>query len=289
MRLLAALDPTHGDHVVAQAVAWAEILDAELSLCVVSTVRLPPDEMFGPAAAMEAVNTFLLAQEAERQHVERCLLQIPEARRGEAIYEHGDAAARIVARAADFDILVVGTHGRTGLKRLFLGSVAEVVVRRSPCPVLVVRLDGEAPSGPLLTVVAPVDGRDIDLRAVEWVEKALPDAQLDVVYAVAWVAEQDPDATKGAPNYEAVVAARARQQTQGALAKAGRPDLRAHLAARRGEPVGDAVAGYATDHRAHLIAMPSHNRTGLARHVMGSVAERTVRTAPCAVLVTRGG
>ena len=53
---------------------------------------------------------------------------------------HGDAASRIVdlAKTENVDLIVMGTHGRTGLKRLLMGSVAEVVVRRAPCPVLTV-------------------------------------------------------------------------------------------------------------------------------------------------------
>lgn len=60
--------------------------------------------------------------------------------------EVGDPASTIcrVAEDEDVDVVVVGSHGHTGLTRLFLGSVSEHVVRRAPCPVLVVR---EAPTG----------------------------------------------------------------------------------------------------------------------------------------------
>lgn len=53
----------------------------------------------------------------------------------------GDAGEEIVAAAADLsaDLVVIGTHGRGGLKHLLLGSVAEQVVRKAPCPVLTVR------------------------------------------------------------------------------------------------------------------------------------------------------
>lgn len=56
----------------------------------------------------------------------------------------GDPAAEIVrhAREERYDLVVVGTHGRTGIKRFALGSVAEHVVRRSACPVLVVHDEG---------------------------------------------------------------------------------------------------------------------------------------------------
>jgi nucleotide-binding universal stress UspA family protein len=55
--------------------------------------------------------------------------------------EEGDAAAEIlrVAREARCDLIVMGTHGRTGLGRLLMGSVAEEVVRKAPCPVLTVK------------------------------------------------------------------------------------------------------------------------------------------------------
>jgi nucleotide-binding universal stress UspA family protein len=62
------------------------------------------------------------------QHVETTLL-------------HGDPVAAIerFARDGKFDLIVMGTHGRTGAKHLLIGSVAEKTVRRAPCPVLTVR------------------------------------------------------------------------------------------------------------------------------------------------------
>ena len=44
-----------------------------------------------------------------------------------------------IAEADQFDLIVMGTHGRTGLRRLLMGSVAEAVIREAPCPVLVYR------------------------------------------------------------------------------------------------------------------------------------------------------
>jgi universal stress protein A len=58
--------------------------------------------------------------------------------------ELGDPASAIVERAQSggYDLLVMGTHGRTGLSHALMGSVAEKVVRRAPCPVLTVRTGG---------------------------------------------------------------------------------------------------------------------------------------------------
>jgi nucleotide-binding universal stress UspA family protein len=58
----------------------------------------------------------------------------------------GDAAAEIlrVADETDCDLLVMGTHGRTGVGRFVLGSVAEQVMRRAHCPVLTTKVSGRA-------------------------------------------------------------------------------------------------------------------------------------------------
>lgn len=55
--------------------------------------------------------------------------------------EEGEAAQHILqqADALKVDLIVIGTHGRSGAKRFFLGSVAETVIRRAPCPVLTLR------------------------------------------------------------------------------------------------------------------------------------------------------
>jgi nucleotide-binding universal stress UspA family protein len=66
----------------------------------------------------------------------------------ECVGRVGDAATEILdlARAAHCDLIVIGTHGRTGLRRLLMGSVAEQILRNAPCPVLTVRGTAEAPA-----------------------------------------------------------------------------------------------------------------------------------------------
>ena len=59
----------------------------------------------------------------------------------EEVIAHGDAASEIVrvAKERKVDLIVIASHGRTGLGRILFGSTAESVVRHAPCPVLVVR------------------------------------------------------------------------------------------------------------------------------------------------------
>lgn len=63
------------------------------------------------------------------------------------VVEYGMASDRIVeyANHHDIDLIVIGTHGRTGLKRVLMGSVAETVVRKAECPVLAIKTDARIP------------------------------------------------------------------------------------------------------------------------------------------------
>ena len=83
-----------------------------------------------------------------RQNNAAALTQLVEPRRarasfGEITVVDDDARDAIikVARTVHADLIVIGTHGRRGLSRVLLGSVAEDVLRRAPCPVLAVRLE----------------------------------------------------------------------------------------------------------------------------------------------------
>ncbi|HEX8707605.1 MAG TPA: universal stress protein [Pyrinomonadaceae bacterium] len=64
----------------------------------------------------------------------------------EEVIAHGDASSEIVrvAKERGVDLIVISSHGRTGLGRIFFGSTAEAVVRHAPCPVLVVKPQTES-------------------------------------------------------------------------------------------------------------------------------------------------
>jgi nucleotide-binding universal stress UspA family protein len=81
--------------------------------------------------------------EDTRRSLERCRAEAEQIARGRVAAESvaGDPASEIVrfAERQAVDLIVMGTHGRTGIRRILLGSVAERVVRSAPCSVLVVR------------------------------------------------------------------------------------------------------------------------------------------------------
>jgi nucleotide-binding universal stress UspA family protein len=142
VHLLATVDGSPGsDRGLALACELARIEGAHLTLC---TVAEPPRMRWGDRDRGVLLNNELLMQAQE-------LLDAGRARasalgvEADTILGRGDAVAEILsaARSANADCIVVGTHGRAGIPRFFLGSVAAGVLRSSTIPVCTVRLPHE--------------------------------------------------------------------------------------------------------------------------------------------------
>jgi nucleotide-binding universal stress UspA family protein len=123
------------------AVAVAKVHGAELLL--VHVLPAPPTLAGGRRSMSLRAHDELVAI-ARRAADRQLALLLTKARlskvRARAFRVHGDPHREILraARAKEADLIVMGTHGRTGISRLFLGSVAERVVRLASCPVLTV-------------------------------------------------------------------------------------------------------------------------------------------------------
>ena len=106
---------------------------------VILHVERPPLATLGGTAGVPP-----LPNEYDRERLWQELQAIQTARASITVehrLEYGDPAAVILKVAEEIaaDLIVMGTHGRTGLRRLLMGSMAEQVVRKAPCPVLTVR------------------------------------------------------------------------------------------------------------------------------------------------------
>jgi nucleotide-binding universal stress UspA family protein len=119
---------------------------------VVLHVATPPDVIYSEGALPLDPEVFY--REA-KERLDR--LEVPEGNvRAERRFEEGDPATEIlrVAPEVNADLIVMGTHGRTGLGRLLMGSVAEQIVRKASCPVLTVK----TPFAPAPAPGAPHEG-----------------------------------------------------------------------------------------------------------------------------------
>ncbi|MCB9675685.1 MAG: universal stress protein [Alphaproteobacteria bacterium] len=148
MRALVGVDLVDGkgaDEVLAQAVGFAEKMGATLDVAYVDGVPYAEALVRDPAvrAMLEAEAKKLRADHEGR--VNDMVAAMPDSVRGKAVTRYGyDAADAMVELAADYDLLMVATHGRRGLGHLLLGSVAERIVRLAPVPTLVLRVPKEA-------------------------------------------------------------------------------------------------------------------------------------------------
>jgi nucleotide-binding universal stress UspA family protein len=201
----------------------------------------------------------------------------------ETAVEQGGVAETIVAYATDrdVDLIAMPTRGRTGLDRLLLGSTTERVVRRSPVPVLSVGPDDVPARYPYQNVLAPTDGSD---RAGDAFDRALRIADHGGarIHALT-VVDVGVIGTEGYAGVDALVSG-AEQTVADAAATAEAAGVEAVEAVEVGSAVAHGISAYVADHDIDLIVMGTRGRTGVERYLLGSVAERTVRTAPVPVM-----
>ena len=137
LRLKTILHPTDFSAPSKQAfhLAWSLARDHEARLLVLHVAA--PVMAYSEYGALTRSGPELDQIRAELEHVRGPDRSVPI----EHLLEEGDAARHILqtAEEASCDLIVMGTHGRTGLSRWLLGSVAEQVMRRAICPVLTVK------------------------------------------------------------------------------------------------------------------------------------------------------
>jgi nucleotide-binding universal stress UspA family protein len=206
----------------------------------------------------------------------------------------GPAAAEIAeeARAGAADLIVIGTHGRSGFERLVLGSVTEKLLRKAPCPVLTVSKPAEdaPPRQPpeLRHIVCPLDfstpAREALAYALSLAERAK--ARLTLLYVLEW-----PDKDLGhppfdVPGYRRYLEENARRELREAVPASARDwcDVRERVAV--GKPARE-ILQLAAGESADLIVMGVHGHNVLDRLFFGSTAHQVVRAATCPVLTVR--
>lgn len=207
----------------------------------------------------------------------------------DALFRDGKVVPTIAAVVASHavELVVMSTHGRGGLQRLWLGSVADALVRHATVPLLLVR--GTRPVAkrlagqpPFLRVLVPVDGSERAEEAVA-VTKALlgsAHARLTLLHVVHPMTAAAGMSLKRDPEGEVV---------KGYLEPLARETASATLEVRLDVKTDHNIARVVTEavetHDADLIAIAGQGMTGAQRFLVGSVADKLIRTAPVPVLV----
>lgn len=200
--------------------------------------------------------------------------------RVEPVRRHGAAVAPVVLQTAEearADLIVMGTHGRRGIKRFLLGSVAEEVVRRAPCAVLTVQ-EGHR-EHPVRRLLAPVDFSPqarVVLRQARALAECYGAPHVDVLHVIEPIPiiyEYMQDVREKAQEHLAALVAE--EGLNGATVRVEE----GHAAAT--------ILDVARDTHPDLIVMATRGASGLEHFLIGSVTERVVRAAPCPVFSAR--
>ena len=274
------------------AIGVCREMDATLTLVHVVPTLFPPESAHIGAVVEEKrlVNDAKLFLDNFRDK------QIPESLTGTNLILTGSAWHGIteLAREDKFDLIVIGTHGHTALKHLWLGSTAENVVRHASCPVLTVR---EQPIAVLMPgqnpirarkILVPTDFSELSKSAVkEAVSLARRfNAKIDLVH----VLEPPPYPEFGyvhIPVKEGALRKLAESQIEKLRAEVpALGELLNYTPIRTGNAPHEIVQS-ARELNAELIVIGTHGRTGIKRLALGSTAEKVVRHAHCPVLVLR--
>jgi nucleotide-binding universal stress UspA family protein len=185
------------------------------------------------------------------------------------------------AREKKADLIALSTHGRSGAVRLIAGSVAEEVLRHADVPVLVARPSTVVPE--TRRIVVALDGSERSeaiLPDVERLARKL-DAAIHVIRVVQpVVASGMGEAAVVLPPEDPM------PYLKGVVRRLEASGLKASAAALEGG-AADSILRYVEANSASLLCMATHGRSGLARILLGSVAEAVVRKAPCPVLLRR--
>jgi len=212
--------------------------------------------------------------------------------------DKGAAETIVETAAADKNSLIVmATHGRSGLNRFLLGSTAEKVLRASDNPVLLVKATetavgaGEAA---LTSIVVPLDGSELAERVLPAVTELAQKLDLEVIlmraYAIPYGAYSAGEGFYDPVHLETLltmVKQEAFEYLETKVAELQRQGLsKVSFVAKEGLSA-DEIIKLARETPANLVAMSSHGRSGVKRLVLGSVTETVVRHSGDPVLVLR--
>jgi len=304
-RILVPLDGSPlAEAVMPQVAELAAVRKAEVVLLRVALAHAFPgaDPVEAQVRAVDEAESYLGKLESDL---------VAQGLTVKSVVRYGHAAEEILdhARVGGVTLIAMSTHGRSGIRRWVLGSVAETVVRHSPVPVLLLRATGPfaasvgaaeparvptaqtpAPSVRIRRILCPVDlapeCRDLMATAGAIADRFGADLTiLHVVYDPLDVTcSHIPHPPLEQLREEMIRSAEdtLRRYIRRALASVPR----ASMVVVAGTPFRQIVR-FAQTHQVDLIVMGTAGRTGLDHAIMGSTAERVVRTAPCPVFSIR--
>jgi nucleotide-binding universal stress UspA family protein len=276
-RILCPVDfSTHSTQALRLAGRLAEVFSAELVVLHAQQFEFP---IYFTAAQTEELKAQLRKEErAARSYLDEYVNQhLVSSVKRSALLKEGEPVTEILTALKDYQagLVVMGTHGRTGLTRARLGSVMESVMRVADVPVLSVGPHVSAsPAGARFRrVLCSTDLSSRDQQICDWAAKLaeMTGAELTVLHVVEKTSSEDsPD--------EAI-----RQKLCEWVSPSVRNRCSVREIIRRGN-ASEQIVQEAKNAGAELLVLGAYPRSGIETVLFGSTTETLVRIAPCPVL-----
>jgi nucleotide-binding universal stress UspA family protein len=296
-RLRSILVPLDGSTVAEQALPVALSI-AERAGCKVKLV-LVHQPLLGVESGPAYTKMELAMEKANRDYLKSVVARYRD-RLGRALTSavlEGPVAATLARYGHELsaDLMVMTTHGRGGIRRAWLGSVADQLIRTSEVPILVVRAHehDHTPAAKVGEILVPLDGSPLAEAVLEPVTALarLWDAEISLVQVVRPITLTSDPVLPFPVGYSDEVTRMRREEAQDyirdvaeRLREAG---VKASGVAVLGGAVAETLLNLARPERVGLMATATHGRGGVRRLVLGSVADKLVRAAEVPVLVVR--
>ena len=297
-RILCPVDfSSFSRHALEHASAIARWYDSEV---VVLHVLPTPQQMTPPPVC--GISSALSINVGEEEQRMRGQLEafvkpvLPTMQKVSLSVEIGGPVMQITAQAAALpaDLLVMGTHGLSGFERLMLGSVAERVLRKAPCPVLTVprSVTSTDPDRPLVfkKIICPIDFSEGSLKGLKFALSLAQenDACLTLLHVLERSeAESAGDEPFSVPESLEYLAGLASDRLTRVVPPAATAWCRLEKLILAGKPYRE-ILRVAEKRKADLIVMGVLGRNPVDLALFGSTTQHVVRSAGCPVLTTRG-
>jgi nucleotide-binding universal stress UspA family protein len=200
-------------------------------------------------------------------------------------------ALEAYAKRNEIDLIVISSHGRSGISRLSLGSVTDSLIRHTTIPVLVVKppssyLNPQVREG-FKNIVVPLDGSALAEQVLTPVMTLaeLDDSEIKLLYVLKpELVDGNYSAERILPWWEKDVSA-AQAYLFGTAEVLRRKGFAVTTDVVIGESVSEQITDYAGREQADLVAIATHGRGGLSRMLRGSVGDSVTRSARTCILV----
>ena len=277
------LVPLDGSEVAEQAIPYVERLTQKLkSEVILITVCLPGDPL----------------ERALTEYIERRAEKIqPLGVNARSLCIEGDSATSIIdfAEKNKVGLIVISTHGKTGISHWPLGSIASKVVQRSNIPVFLVRSSqpGNAPAdNELDKILVTLDGSQFSEAIIPHVEKLAKSMNSEVTLFRVIESAKLPQlaAYSDREKYEKDFMAKMEREAERYLAKKRTAleskGVKVNSVFLTGKPV-ETILQYSEEKSANLVALTTHGFSGISKWAYGSVASKIIEGSPKPILLVR--